>query len=269
MNEKVGPFLEHLHELRRVLIISAIAVLAGTVISYAFYLDTFLNIIVSPLNKLGKELIFLGVTEGFMTQLKVAIFGGVLIASPVIMWQILGFIMPALYSHEKKVFLPLFLLAILLFVTGIAFGYIFVLELGLKVLLVDFSAGLTAMISVSKYVSFVIAFLLPFGFVFEIPLITYFLTRLGIVTPKFLREKRRFVVLGMFVLAAVLSPGGDVIAQLFLAIPMLILYEISIFISTAIYKPRPIEHDEEETQESTAVTTVEVNHVDEVRQDDK
>ena len=94
------------------------------------------------------------------------------------------------------------------------------------------------MISVSKYVSFIISFLLPFGLVFEIPLVTYFLTRMGLITPKFLRKNRRYVIFFIFVLAAVLSPGPDIFTQLFLAVPMIVLYELSIIISVIIYRKK-------------------------------
>jgi len=248
MSEKVAPLTEHLEELRRVLIISFIAIFIGTAASYGLFRKQIMDIVVAPLNNLGQELIFLGVTEGFFTQLKVSFFSGIILASPIIIWQILKFVLPALYSHEKKVFFPLFLLGIILFAGGITFGYVFVLELGLKVLLINLSTGLTPMISVSKYVSFVISFLLPFGLVFEIPLITYFLTRMGFVTPQFLRDKRRYVILIMFIIAAVLSPGPDIVAQLFLALPMLVLYEISIIISSLLYrkKQKELEDDEED-----------------------
>ena len=174
MSEKAAPLTEHLEELRKVLVWSLIAIFIGTAISYGLFIDRVMEIVVGPLEHLGQELVFLAVTEGFFTQLKVAFFAGIVLASPIIIWQLLSFILPALYSHEKRLFFPLFFFGMLLFVAGIVFGYIFVLELGLKIPLINFSGGLTPMISVSKYVSFVISFLLPFGIVFEIPLITYF-----------------------------------------------------------------------------------------------
>lgn len=245
MSEKTAPLTEHLEDLRKVLIRSLIAIFLGTVVSYGLFLDRVMQIVVGPLEGLGQELVFLAVTEGFFTQLKVAFFAGLILACPVVFWQLLSFILPALYSHEKRVFFPLFFFAILLFCAGIAFGYIFVLELGLKILLINFSGGLTPMISVSKYVSFVISFLLPFGIVFEIPLITYFLTRMGIVTPQYLKKNRRYVIFLMVVLAAVLSPGPDIVSQLFLALPMVVLYEFSIIISTILYRKKQKEKEKE------------------------
>ncbi|MGI6224872.1 MAG: twin-arginine translocase subunit TatC [Peptococcales bacterium] len=245
MSEKTAPLTEHLEDLRKVLIRTFIAVFLGTAVSYGVFLDRAMSIVVGPLNRLNQELVFLTVTEGFFTHLKVAFFAGIILASPVIIWQILSFVLPALYSHEKRVFFPLFFLGILLFISGIAFAYLFVLELGLKFLLINFSGGLTPMISVSKYVSFVITFLLPFGIVFEIPLVAYFLTRMGIVTPQYLRQKRRYVIFIIFVLAAILTPP-DIISQILLAFPMLVLYEISIIISALLYRKKQKEKIEED-----------------------
>jgi len=247
MSEKTASLTEHLEDLRKVLIRSFIAIFIGTAVSYGLFKDIVMDIVVGPLHNLGQDLVFLSVTEGFFTQLKVAFFAGIILASPIIIWQILSFVLPALYSHERKIFFPLLFLGVLLFAGGIVFGYVFVLELGLRVLLINFSGGLTPMISVSKYVSFVISFLLPFGLVFEIPLVTYFLTKIGFVTPKFLRDKRKYVILIMFIIAAVLSPGPDIIAQLFLALPMVVLYEISIIISAILFrkKKKQLEEDDE------------------------
>lgn len=248
MSEKTAPLTEHLEDLRKVLVWSLIAIFIGTAISYGLFIDRIMDIVVGPLEHLGQELVFLAVTEGFFTQLKVAFFGGLILAAPIIIWQILSFILPALYSHEKRLFFPLFFFGILLFAAGIVFGYVFVLELGLKILLINFSGGLTPMISVSKYVSFVLSFLLPFGIVFEIPLITYFLTKLGVVTPQYLRKNRRYIIFIMVILAAVLSPGGDIIAQLFLALPMIVLYEFSIIVSAIVYRRKQKEKAQEERE---------------------
>lgn len=245
MSKDKAPITEHLEDLRKVLIRSFIAIFIGTAIGYVLFLDRAMDIVVGPLNRLDQELVFLTVTEGFFTQLKVAFFTGIILASPVIIWQILSFILPALYSHEKRLFYPLFFIGILLFTSGIAFGYIFVLELGLKFLLINFSGGLTPMISVSKYVSFVIAFLLPFGIVFEIPLVAFFLTKMGIVTPQYLRKNRRYVIFIIFVLAAILTPP-DIISQLLLAFPMLVLYEISILVSAILYRKKQKEKAQED-----------------------
>ncbi len=237
MEDMNAPLMEHLNELRKVFIVSAIALVIGTIITYAFLLDWVMALVMAPIDALNVELNFLQVTEGFMAHLKVALLAGAIIASPVILWQIISFILPALYKHERRIFFLLIFFTIVLFVTGIAFGYFFVITLGLNALLFTFSGDLTPVISVSSYVNFVLCFLIPFGLIFEIPLFVYFLTKVGIVNPVMLKEKRKYILLVILVLAAVLTPP-DVISQILLAIPMLFLYECSIKISSVVYKKR-------------------------------
>lgn len=231
MDEKKATFFQHLEELRKVIIICLASVFAGTAASYLFLRDLLMLIVFSPLQGLGQDLIMIGVTEGFFVQLKLAVSGGIILVSPVICWQVLGFVLPALYTDERKTFWVFFLSAALLFLAGIAFGYLCVLEPGLRILLLEFSGGLTALISAGKYLSFVSSFLLPFGLVFEIPLIVYALSRAGLVSPLSLKTKRGYVILAIFILAAFLTPGGDVFTQLMLALPMLALFEISVVIA--------------------------------------
>jgi sec-independent protein translocase protein TatC len=230
MDEKKLTLMEHLEELRRRLIISLVALFLGMVFSFVFWQETIFYLLKAPLQQLGQELVLLSVTEGFMLQIKTAFIGGLVIASPVILWQLIAFVLPALYKKERKVFWSIFLSSLFLFVLGIVFAYKVVLVLGLKFLLVNFSGGLTPMISASRYLAFILTFLLPFGIAFEMPVATYILTKAGVLTSKKLRQKRRYVLLVIFILAALLTPP-DVISQILLALPMLILYEISIFIS--------------------------------------
>lgn len=234
MNEKRATFFQHLEELRKVIIVSLLAAFVGTVASYLLFRDLLMSVIFSPLWELNQELVMIGVTEGFFVQLKLALLGGIILAGPVILWQVLGFVLPALYIPERKIFWVLFLTAIVLFMAGLVFGYVFVLELGLKVLLLQFSEGLTALLSAGMYLSFVTGFVLPFGFVFEIPLVVYALCRAGLVSAPSMKKKRGYVVLAIFILAAFLSPGGDVVTQLMLAGPMLVLYEVSVLIAVLI-----------------------------------
>ena len=235
MDDKNAPLLEHLNDLRKVLINVLIALAGGTLICYFFFLDQAMTLITAPIESLGEKLYFTTVTEGFMTHLRVALLGGAILASPVIIWQILRFIVPALYKHERRIFYTLLFFGIFLFVSGIAFGYFFVLTLGLNALIFTFSGDLEPIIKSSEYVSFVLSFLVPFGLIFEIPLFVYFLTKVGIITPMLLREKRKYVIMIILILAAILTPP-DVISQICLAVPMLFLYEVSIRLSDVIYK---------------------------------
>lgn len=235
MDEKNEPILEHLNELRRKIIISLIALMIGTVLAYALFMDEAMALIMDPISSLDITLNFFQPTEGFITHLKVAMLAGFIIASPIILWEIISFILPALYKHERGIFFLLIFCCIVLFVAGISFGYFVVLRLGLKALLFTLSGDFIPVISAASYVSFVLSFLIPFGLVFEIPLFVYFLTKAGIVNPDMLRSKRKYMVLIVLILAALLTPP-DVISQVLLAMPMLLLYEISIKISQTVYK---------------------------------
>ena len=122
MEDMNAPLMEHLNELRKVFIVSAIALVIGTIITYAFLLDWVMALVMAPIDALNVELNFLQVTEGFMAHLKVALLAGAIIASPVILWQIISFILPALYKHERRIFFLLIFFTIVLFVTGIEIG---------------------------------------------------------------------------------------------------------------------------------------------------
>lgn len=220
----------HLEELRKSLLISVLAFIFATVLVYIFQMDNLLKLLMLPIEKLGIKPVIIGVTEGFFVRLKVAIFGGIIVSLPIIIWQILRFIFPALYSHEKKVILMLVFSGVLLFIGGIVFSYILILNIALRLMLIDFSGGLSPYVSFEKYLSFVIMLLLPFGLIFETPIAALVLTRVGIITPAIMSKNRKFVIMIIFVLAAILTPP-DLISQVFLAVPMFALYEISILIS--------------------------------------
>jgi len=158
------------------------------------------------------------------------------LAFPVIAWQMYRFMAPALYPHERKYVLIMFPLMIILFAAGVLFAYFVVLKLVISFLIM-IAGDLEPMLTVDKYVSFVIAFTLPFGLIFELPVVVYFLTRLGIITPEWLSEKRKYALLGIFVVAAVVTPGGDPISQCLMGIPVYLLYEISILVSR-IFRPK-------------------------------
>jgi sec-independent protein translocase protein TatC len=238
MKDKKLTLIEHLEELRRRLLIALLAITIGTTLCFIYWQEFIRKIIMAPLDSLIKNLYILSVTEGFIVQLKTAFIGGLIIASPVVLWQIVAFLMPALYKKERKIFLAVFISSLLLFILGIVFAYKFVLGVGLRYLLVNFSVGLTPMISAAKYISFVINFLFPFGIVFEIPVVTAILTKSGLITPEYLKTKWRYIILIIFIIAAILTPTTDILSQVLLAIPMAALYLISIAVSVLIYKTK-------------------------------
>lgn len=249
MDEKYAPIAEHLRELRKVIIWIAISLVVGTIICYSFFIDQAMALVTAPITDLGLELKFISVSEGFMAHIKIALLGGTILASPIICWQLMSFILPALYKHERKIFYVLLFFSVVLFVTGIVFAYFFVLRLALNALLFTFSGELIPEITADYYISFVLKFLLPFGIVFEIPLFVYFLSKIGVIKPEHLRKNRKYVLLVILVLAAMLTPP-DIISQLMLAAPMYLLYEISIKISSGVYKRK--ERKEEKMQAKQA-----------------
>jgi sec-independent protein translocase protein TatC len=231
--EKKETIIQHLQELRRVLIITILTILLGMICCYFFMREPLMAIVFGPVRALGKEVVIISVVEGFWIQLKLAFIGGIIVASPVLFWQIISFILPALYQHEKKVFFVYLSVSLLLFLFGIILVYIFISEYGLHAFLIDYARGFTTMISASKYVSFFLSFIIPFGLIFQIPIATIFLSRLGIITPAFLRRKRGYAIIAIFIIAAVLTPP-DVLSQIILALPMFLLYEISILLSVFV-----------------------------------
>ena len=158
------------------------------------------------------------------------------IAAPVIIWQVWGFIKPALYPKEKKTFRTLFVIALLLFLLGVAFCYLAVYTLAVDFFLVAGDNLAKPMLSIDKYVSFLFGFIVPFGVAFQLPVALYLTTRMGLTNAKMLASKRKFVILGIFVLAAVLTPP-DVVSQLALGLPMILLYEIGI-LACRLTKPK-------------------------------
>lgn len=235
MDEKYEPMLEHLDELRTRLIRCILALFVGMVICMAVFQQQLTDLVMGPFMTLNQEMVFVQFAEGFMFQLKIALLGGCVLASPVIIWQIMRFVLPALYSNEKRVFFTMTFFGIVLFVGGVCFGYFLVLQPIMVTLIKLAGPNLTPMITASSYLSFVMGFLIPFGLVFEIPMVVYFLTKVGIINPDMLKKNRKYVLLVVLILAAMLTPP-DIVSQLCMAAPMLLLYEIGIQISQFVYK---------------------------------
>lgn len=228
--EDKQTIIQHLDELRKSLIISVIAIVVASVFAFAFN-EQILAFIIQPLSVLNESLIVTGVTEAFFVKLKLAFLAGFIIAFPVIFWAIWRFFKPALYENERKYIYILFPVSIGLFVSGILFAYFGILRMVLKFFIYIAGANLETMFKVDQYVSFVIAFTLPFGLVFELPVIVYFLTRIGIIKHEMLSKNRKYALLIIVILAAALTPGPDPISQIMMAGPVYLLFEISILVS--------------------------------------
>ena len=190
-NETMAPVMEHLDELRTRLIRCVLALLAGMVICFALFQQELTDIIMGPFMKLEQSMIYTAFAEGFLFQLKIALLGGCVLASPVIIWQIMRFVLPALYKNEKRIFFIMTFFGIVLFVGGVCFGYFLVLRPVMETLIRLAGTELTPMITASSYLSFVLGFFIPFGLVFEIPMVVYFLTIVGIITPQLLTKNRK------------------------------------------------------------------------------
>jgi len=231
--EKKMPFLDHLEELRWTILRSLLGILIGAIICYIFSRQ-----IVTFLRGLGPKdlkLIFLSPTEGFMIYLKVAMFSGFVLALPYVSWEFWRFILPGLLDKEKKLVPPIVLFTVLCFAVGAVFAATVIIPFGLNFLLGFQTDFLEANITIGKYLGFVVTLILVFGTVFELPVLAYFLSKVGILTPEFLRSKRRYGIVIIFIVAAVLTPP-DVFTQLLLAGPLILLYEISILVSSAVQK---------------------------------
>lgn len=242
------PLTEHLKALRRVFLISLIAVFVSSMLCYGFLREPIMSLVTAPMAEYDIELKFTSVAEAFMAYMKISILAGVIFASPIVLWQILKFVLPGLYENEKKAFLTMLFWLFCLFLAGVCFAYFVVLKVALYALLFNFSGEFDPFITVANYLSFVGKFLIPFGIVFEIPLLIYFLTKFDLVTPESLVKYRRHIILVIVIAAGVFSPP-DVVSQALLALPMYVLYEISIVISRRVYKKKLKKAMIEETTE--------------------
>lgn len=244
-NEKEMPFLEHLEELRSRLIKSLVAVAFFTMLSW-FFIDHIFTFLVTPYKQaiaLANEqmkdpaqaqalrLIYLNPTGGFMIFLKLAITVGILVSIPLIVYQLWQFVAPGLLAKEKRIVPWIVFFTTLCFLAGAAFCYFVVLKYGLGFLLTFQSETLAPMISIDEYLGFVTILIVVFGLVFEMPVVAFFLTKIGLLTPEFMRQKRRYGIVAIFVAAAVLTPSTDAFTMMLLAVPLLMLYEVSIWVS--------------------------------------
>lgn len=224
--ERKLHFLEHLEELRRRIIYCLISILILSVLSFIFS-SKIIKILSHPI----ESLYFFTPTEAFFVKVKVSIVCGFVLSLPVIIYHIWSFIIPALIPKEKKYAAPLVVSSSILFLVGASFSYFIIIPIGLKVLLSFGGAELVPLIGVSKYLNFILWLLVSFGIVFELPVVIFFLTKLGVVETETLKAKRKHAILLIFILAAVLTPTVDFVTQILMGIPLILLYEISILVS--------------------------------------
>jgi sec-independent protein translocase protein TatC len=235
------PFLDHLEELRRRLFWIAGAVVIGIVLGFALlsHMDI-IRVLERPILPLlhGQKLIYTHPGTSFHILLNASLVLGLILASPVIVGQIWGFLAPALYAHEKRVVVPVLVAMVALFLAGVALSYFVVLPLTLRFLMSIESTALTPLISATEYFDFAISMCLAFGLVFEVPIAILALTALGIITPQFLSRYRRHAIVVCIVAAAFITPGADPYSLFALSIPLYVLYELSVFVAAFAYRKR-------------------------------
>ncbi len=231
--DKKLTIIGHLSELRRRLIRCVIAVLITTVISFVFAKQIF-HILILPAG--GINLIYIEMTEMIGTYMKVSLASGIILAMPYLIYQLIMFVSPALTRKERRyVYLVLPWIA-LMFAAGVVFSYFILLPPATKFLTTFGSDIATPQIKIGNYISIVTRLLLAVGLVFEMPVVTTFLSRLGIITPKWLSDKRKPAIIFAFILAAIITPTFDPVNQTLVAAPIIVLYEMSICLAKLVQK---------------------------------
>jgi len=247
-----GTLISHLLELRDRLLRALIAV-AIAFVPLVFFSNDLFTLVARPLiEKLpeGTSLIATSVVAPFMTPLKLALIAALFLAMPYVLYQIWAFVAPGLYRHEKRFALPLFASSVVLFYVGVAFAYFIVFPLVFAFLTTTTPEGVRMMTDMSSYLDFTLLLFFAFGIAFEVPVATVLLAATGLVKVESLKKNRGYVLLGIFVVAAFLTPP-DAISQSFMAVPMYILYELGILLAQYMLKSRgkaPTEEQEEATR---------------------
>jgi len=244
------PFTEHLAELRKRLIICFVGIGVGFAIAYSFKEALFVLLMQPLKGAMGpdQKLIYTGLPEAFFVYIEVSFFGAILLAAPLIFFEMWLFVAPGLYKNERRFLVPLLVLSCFFFAGGVLFGYSIVFPYAFKYLLGFESDLVQALPSMREYLSLATTLLIAFGFIFQLPLIVTMLARVGIVTPRFLSKNRKYAFLLSFVVAAIITPTPDVVNQILMAGPLVILYEVSIVGAKIFGKKRAKPEDEETGQ---------------------
>ena len=246
---------DHLGELRKRLVISAAAWLVAFLGCYSVA-ERIFEYIAGPVRRAlpeGSSLVFINATEPFFTILKVAALAGLVVAFPVIIWQVWNFVAPGLYIHEKRLAIPFVFCSSACFGAGTYFGFTLVFPMVFSFLVTYGTSvgGIHAMLSMGAYLTLATRLLIAFGLVFELPIVIFFLARLGIVDHKWLAKNRKFALLLAFVIGAILTPP-DIFSQVSIALPFIVLYEVGIVVARLFGKQKVSDEDLSPDEKSVA-----------------
>lgn len=237
----------HLRELRKRLVYSAISVIVCFAVSYTFSEDIY-NLLLLPLKEALPEsqrfMAFTSVTEPFFTYLRVGLYSAIMLASPIILYQLWAFVAPGLYESERRLFLPIVALSVALFAIGVAFAYFAVFPVAFKYLLGFADAELRPFLSMGDYLSLSIKFLLAFGIVFQLPLAMLVIARIGLLDAGQMIAHWRYVLVGTLIVSAILTPP-DVFSQLLMTGPMLLLYCLGVVLAKIFGKKKAVQKEAE------------------------
>jgi sec-independent protein translocase protein TatC len=249
--EEKMPFTSHLEELRTRIIRIMIAAAIGFGVCW-YFKEWLFQIITRPLYQVlppNSFMIYTSLPEAFFNYMKISFYGSLFLTSPYILYQLWKFISPGLYKSEKKYMIPFVISSTILFICGILFGYYLALPPAFS-FFVEFSSDLLKpMFSLREYLSLSLKLLLAFGVSFELPVVIFFLARIGVVSSKMLSRNRRYAILIIFIAAAILTPSPDALTQIIMAIPLMGLYEIGIIVAKLAEKKRPKAEDLKDDQQ--------------------
>jgi len=229
--------MEHLDELRRRIVHSALYLFGGFIVAYYFH-ERLYAFVEAPLDRLHIKLNYTHPMDPLNLYLQVSLIGGAIIASPFILYQVWLFIAPGLYQRERRFVVPFMVATVGLFLTGAFFGYWYVLPGALKILIVDFGSKFNSIITIEEYTGFFMSVILGLGISFEMPVLIFFLAMFGIVSPSFLWKNIRYAILAVFLVAAIITPSPDPWTMCIYAIPMLVLYMIGIAVAWWVHPSR-------------------------------
>ena len=229
--------MEHLEELRKRIVHSALYLAGGFIVAYVFH-ERLYGLVQAPLDRLGIKLNYTHPMDALNLYLQVSLIGGAILASIPICYQVWLFIAPGLYQNEKRFVIPFMAATVSLFLAGASFGYFYVLPGALKILILDFGKKFNPVVTIEEYTGFFLSIILGLGISFEMPILIFFLAMFGIVSPKFLWKNIRYAILVVFIVAAFICPSPDPWTMCIYAIPMLSLYLIGIGVAWWVHPSR-------------------------------